>query len=58
MVWTDTIQTLVMFAALIVVIIMGTINIGGFGEVWTRNEQGGRIDFFKYTSNLTPATND
>lgn len=45
-VWTDTIQTLVMFAALIAVIIMGTISVGGIDEVWARSDQGGRLDFF------------
>ncbi|XP_017784798.1 PREDICTED: sodium-coupled monocarboxylate transporter 1-like [Nicrophorus vespilloides] len=45
-VWTDTIQTVVMFGALIVVIIMGNISIGGFEEVWSRNDAGGRLEFF------------
>ncbi|KAL3283616.1 hypothetical protein HHI36_006755 [Cryptolaemus montrouzieri] len=45
-VWTDTIQTVVMFGALICVIAMGTYSVGGFNEVWKRSEQGGRIDFF------------
>lgn len=46
-VWTDTVQTLIMFGALLFVIIMGTLSVGGFKEVWSRSEQGGRIDFFK-----------
>ncbi|KAB0798597.1 hypothetical protein PPYR_09590 [Photinus pyralis] len=45
-VWTDTVQTVVMTAALIVVLIMGTVSVGGFAEVWNRNEQGGRLEFF------------
>lgn len=57
-VWTDTIQTMVMFASLIVVIAMGVVSIGGFGEVWTRNTHGGRIDFFKYTFRSTLDYND
>lgn len=52
MVWTDTIQTMVMFASLIVVIVMGIFSIGGLSEVWTRNKDGGRIDFFKYSFQL------
>ncbi|RZC38851.1 sodium-coupled monocarboxylate transporter 1-like, partial [Asbolus verrucosus] len=47
-VWTDTVQTLVMFGAMIVVMILGTINVGGFGEVWRRSDEGGRIDFFNF----------
>lgn len=45
-VWTDTIQTLVMFAAMIAVIIMGTLSVGGVEEVWARSERGGRLEFF------------
>lgn len=48
MVWTDTIQTIVMYAAMIIIIAMGVINIGGFDETWKRNRNSGRIDFFKY----------
>lgn len=36
-----------MFAALIAVVFLGVASVGGFKEVWQRNEQGGRIDFFK-----------
>lgn len=46
-VWTDTIQTVVMFGALIVVVVMGTISIGGFAEVWRINDEGERLEFFK-----------
>ncbi|XP_045470398.1 sodium-coupled monocarboxylate transporter 2-like [Harmonia axyridis] len=45
-VWTDTIQTVVMFGALIAVVFMGTYSVGGFSEVWKRSVDGGRIDFF------------
>ncbi|KAI4465465.1 sodium-coupled monocarboxylate transporter [Holotrichia oblita] len=47
-VWTDTVQTVVMVGALIVVMTMGTINGGGFAEVWKRNKDGGRLDFFNF----------
>ncbi|KAJ8982518.1 hypothetical protein NQ317_018559 [Molorchus minor] len=46
-VWTDTVQTIIMFGALVIVICMGTASIGGFTEVWQRNLKGGRIDFFQ-----------
>ncbi|XP_018319368.1 sodium-coupled monocarboxylate transporter 1 [Agrilus planipennis] len=45
-VWTDTVQTVVMFGALITVMIMGIVSVGGFEEVWSRSQEGGRIDFF------------
>ncbi|KRT79021.1 hypothetical protein AMK59_8383 [Oryctes borbonicus] len=47
-VWTDTVQTVVMVGALVVVMIMGTMNAGGFTEVWKKNKDGGRIDFFNF----------
>ncbi|XP_041975072.1 sodium-coupled monocarboxylate transporter 1-like isoform X2 [Aricia agestis] len=43
-VWTDVIQTMVMVGAMILVIVKGTINIGGFGEVIRRNWETGRIE--------------
>jgi hypothetical protein len=36
-----------MFGALTAVMFMGVSSVGGFGEVWRRSEDGGRIDFFK-----------
>ncbi|KAK4878994.1 hypothetical protein RN001_007140 [Aquatica leii] len=47
-VWTDTVQTIVMTAALIVVLVMGTISVGGFTEVWNRSDLGGRLEFFNF----------
>ncbi|KAJ8917414.1 hypothetical protein NQ315_005460 [Exocentrus adspersus] len=47
-VWTDTVQTIIMFGALIIVLFMGTSSAGGFSEVWSRNLAGGRIDFFNF----------
>ncbi|CAG5104222.1 Similar to slc5a8: Sodium-coupled monocarboxylate transporter 1 (Danio rerio) [Cotesia congregata] len=45
-VWTDTIQTVVMFGGVIIVAVLGTIRVGGFAEVWRRNFITGRIEFF------------
>ncbi len=36
-----------MFAAVFVVIIKGSIDLGGVGEIWKIAEEGGRIEFFK-----------
>ncbi|KAK2583548.1 hypothetical protein KPH14_009502 [Odynerus spinipes] len=45
-VWTDTIQTVVMFGGVIAVAILGTNRVGGISEVWRRNVETGRIEFF------------
>lgn len=46
-VWTDAIQTIVMFGGVIVVAILGTNRAGGFAEVWKRNSDTERIKFFE-----------
>ncbi|XP_069692129.1 sodium-coupled monocarboxylate transporter 1-like [Periplaneta americana] len=45
-VWTDTLQTFLMFGGVIIVMILGTINVGGPNVVWERSEQSGRLEFF------------
>jgi len=47
-VWADTLQTFAMLAAVIVVVIIGTIEVGGIGEVFKRADASGRLVFFKY----------
>ncbi|XP_019638106.1 PREDICTED: sodium-coupled monocarboxylate transporter 1-like [Branchiostoma belcheri] len=44
--WTDTFQVCVMCMGFLAVIIQGSINVGGFGEVWSRNLEGDRLTFF------------
>ncbi|PSN54821.1 hypothetical protein C0J52_02922 [Blattella germanica] len=46
-VWTDFLQGIVTVAASVAVVILGVVHVGGFGEVWRRNEEGGRIRFFE-----------
>lgn len=46
-VWTDTLQTFYMTAGALTITILGLYKIGGFTEVWERNEKSGRIEFFK-----------
>ncbi|XP_011685074.1 PREDICTED: sodium-coupled monocarboxylate transporter 1-like isoform X1 [Wasmannia auropunctata] len=53
-VWTDTIQTAMMFGAVITVVILGTARVGGVAEVWRRNTDTGRIEFFNM--DLDPTT--
>nr|CAD7576595.1 unnamed protein product [Timema californicum] len=43
-VWTDVIQTFIMFGAMLLVIIKGTLDIGGISVVWERNFMSGRIE--------------
>ncbi|PSN38120.1 hypothetical protein C0J52_14407 [Blattella germanica] len=45
-VWTDTLQQIIMMASTIVVIILGVISIGGLDIMWQRNLDGDRIEFF------------
>lgn len=44
-VWTDVIQTIVMVGAMILVIIKGTVNVGGFQTVLERNWNTDRLEF-------------
>lgn len=34
-----------MYGSIIAIVVLGTINVGGFGEVWNRNLNGGRIEY-------------
>lgn len=46
-VWTDTVQTVMILASVITVAVLGTITVGGVPRVWELNDMTGRIDFFK-----------
>lgn len=50
-VWTDVLQAVIMLAAIIAVMVKGTIEVGGFDVVWERNLESGRLD-------VPPATFD
>ncbi|KAL7298032.1 hypothetical protein TKK_0009039 [Trichogramma kaykai] len=52
-VWTDTIQTIVMFGGVITVAVIGTARVGGVAEVWKRNVATGRIEFFNMNPDPT-----
>lgn len=45
--WTDTVQVIIMFCAMIAVVLKGTFDVGGFGPVWEISKEGGRIEFDK-----------
>ncbi|KAL0967479.1 hypothetical protein UPYG_G00252780 [Umbra pygmaea] len=42
-IWTDVFQTIVMFAGQLAVIVVGTHQAGGIGEVWRKSMNGSRI---------------
>ena len=46
-VWTDTLQMILMVMGVVVVAVMGTYDVGGVKNVIDKNKQGERIDFFK-----------
>jgi len=46
-IWTDTFQVVMMFAGMVAVVAKGTIDAGGFAEIWQKSEESGRIEFFE-----------
>ncbi|XP_062551794.1 sodium-coupled monocarboxylate transporter 1-like isoform X1 [Armigeres subalbatus] len=45
-VWTDTLQFIMMIGATLAIISLGLVSVGGFTHVWEAAEQGGRLVFF------------
>ncbi|XP_049878245.1 sodium-coupled monocarboxylate transporter 2-like [Pectinophora gossypiella] len=52
-VWTDVIQTVIMIGAMLLVIIKGSIHVGGFQEVLSRSWDTGRLEFPPFRLDLT-----
>lgn len=46
-VWTDTLQTVLMYFGVIFVLAYGTWRLGGIENVIDINKKGDRLDFFK-----------
>lgn len=46
-VWTDTVQLLLMLAAIFAIVWLGVVDVGGFRETWDRADRGGRLIFFE-----------
>ena len=44
-IWTDTVQVVIMYISMLTVIIKGDLDIGGTAEVWRRNAESGRVEF-------------
>jgi sodium-coupled monocarboxylate transporter 8/12 len=45
--WTDAFQIIMMFAGLIAVLIQGSVDMGGFGNIWQVMVDRNRTDFWK-----------
>ncbi|XP_053673858.1 sodium-coupled monocarboxylate transporter 1-like [Anopheles nili] len=50
-VWTDTLQFVLMIGACLAVIVLGISSVGGFVEVWEAAERGKRLVFFNMDPN-------
>uniref|UniRef100_A0A6P4FGM2 Sodium-coupled monocarboxylate transporter 1 isoform X3 n=1 Tax=Drosophila rhopaloa TaxID=1041015 RepID=A0A6P4FGM2_DRORH len=48
-IWTDVIQSFVMFGSILAVCIKGTLDVGGLGVVLDRNDSGGRLNTPEWT---------
>nr|XP_039267207.1 sodium-coupled monocarboxylate transporter 1-like [Styela clava] len=47
-IWTDVLQSILMLSGFVIVIIQGSINLGGFSNIWEAAQDGGRIDFHSF----------
>nr|CAD7263334.1 unnamed protein product [Timema shepardi] len=52
-VWSDCFQVVMLFLSMFAVLIKGTADIGGFGVVWSRNSDAGRVQFFNWNMDPT-----
>ena len=46
-VWTDVIQIVLMYGSIIILLVKGVADVGGLEEVWQRNANSSRTEFFK-----------
>ncbi|KAF2899841.1 hypothetical protein ILUMI_06345 [Ignelater luminosus] len=51
-VYTDTWQIIVMFLSVIVIVLLGTISVGGPSTVWDRSHEGNRIIFDNFSTSM------
>ncbi|XP_054708332.1 sodium-coupled monocarboxylate transporter 1-like [Uloborus diversus] len=50
---TDLFQVFVIFGAMLVVVIKGSVDMGGFSYVWSKSSEGERIEFFNFDADPT-----
>jgi solute carrier family 5 (sodium-coupled monocarboxylate transporter), member 8/12 len=46
-VWTDTLQIILMFLSVLIVVTLGTVYAGGITTVWDTCSKGERLEIFK-----------
>lgn len=51
--WTDTLQVIIMYGSIMFVILKGMVDQGGFNEVWRKNVEGGRVELINWDPNPT-----
>jgi len=49
--WTDTLQVIIMYGAMLTVILKGVNDIGGNWVIWERAHEGNRLELWKYAHN-------
>ncbi|XP_069941814.1 sodium-coupled monocarboxylate transporter 1 [Cherax quadricarinatus] len=49
-VYTDVLQTLIMFGGVLLVVIICCVDMGGVANVWSIADRGGRIQFFNFST--------
>ena len=54
--WTDVVQICFMFAGIVAVIIKGSIDHGGFSNIWSIMYDGDRIQFWEYVRPFLPCS--
>ena len=46
-IWADVVQIIIMFGSMFAVLIQGSIDHGGFGNIWRMMDEGDRIHFWE-----------
>jgi len=49
--WTDTVQVIIMYTSMVGIIIKGHFDVGGFAAIWEANNSTGRIEFANFDVN-------
>lgn len=52
-IWVDAFQFLIMMSGILVIIVKGVLEVGGFGEVWRLNQDWDRVNFWNFDPDPT-----
>ncbi|KAK4876630.1 hypothetical protein RN001_009136 [Aquatica leii] len=52
-VWTDTVQFLIMITTFLIILFLGVSKIGGFKFMWSKSVEGGRLDIIDFSFDPT-----